>query len=162
MAGPIGACGRRPGLRISPDKSITFRSFCPPRPTCETDPALCPDPPDTGVDATVTAAKVQKQKGTKILVKVKVKAGEDLSLKATGSVKKGKRKAAFKKVGKKLAADTTTTVKLKPVKAKAGRLVAAALLGSKSAKPKLFITLTDGVSNRLVQKPKVKIKGAKR
>lgn len=131
-------------------------------PSCETDPSLCPNPPDTTVDATVTVAKVQKVKGQKIVVAVKVRAGEDLTVKATGSIKKGKRKAAFKAINQKLTAGTTTILKLRPAKAKAGRLVAAALRGNKRTVPKLLITLTDGATNRITSSPKVTIKGRSR
>lgn len=145
---------------LCPPTCETDPSLCPP-PTCETDPSLCP-PEDKIVKATVTAAKVQKIKGRKILVAIKVRAGEALSVKATGSVKKGRRKAAFKPVNRRVKANTTTTLKLRPARAAAGRLVAAGLLGGKRAVPKLFITLTDGASNRLVKRPKVTVKGPKR
>lgn len=56
---------------------------------------------------------------------------------------------------------TTTTLKLRPVKAKAGRLVAAALLGGKRTVPKIVITMTDGVMNRQTFKPKISIQGPK-
>ena len=119
-------------------------------------------PDDTKVDAKVTATKVQNVKGKKILVAVKVKANEALTAKASGSIKKGKKRAAFKAITKKIPAGSTTTLKLKPAKAGQGRLVAAALLGSKRTVPKVIIVLTDGAQNRLVVKPKVKVKGAKR
>lgn len=129
-------------------------------PTCETDPSLCPDPPDTKVDAVVTVAKLQKQKARKISIAVKVRANEPVTAKITGSVKKGKVKAGLKPVTKKLSRPGTILIHVRAASAKSGRLVAAALLGSKRTAPKIFITLTDGAMNRLVKKPKIKIQGA--
>jgi len=129
-------------------------------PSCATDATLCP-PKDTKVDAVVTAAKVQKQKKGKIAVTVTVKTKEDITVTSSGSVKKGKAKAALRGKLKALVAGTTSRITLKPTKAGQGRLVAAALLGSKRAVPKIFITLTDGAENRLVAKPVVKVQGYK-
>lgn len=125
--------------------------------TCETNPGLCPD---TKVDAVVTAAKLQKQKGKTIVVAVKIRANEALTANLSGSVRKGKHKAAFKPVTQPLKAGSTNTIKLRPARNGPSRLVAAALLGGKRAVPKIFITMTDGATNRLVVKPKIKIQGA--
>jgi DNA-binding beta-propeller fold protein YncE len=129
-------------------------------PTCDTDPSLCPDPPDTKVDAVVTVPKLQKQKRGAIDIKVRIKASEAVTVKITGSVKKSKAKATLKPVSKKLAKPGTFLIHIRAASARSGRLVAAALLGSKRTTPKLLITLTDGAMNRRVVKPQIKLQGA--
>jgi DNA-binding beta-propeller fold protein YncE len=129
-------------------------------PTCETDPSLCPD---KKVDATVTFAKVQKQKRGKIDIKVKVTAREAVDLKITGSVKKGKVKAGLKPVTRALKPRSSPyVIHVRAKSARAGRRIAAALLGGKRAAPKLLMVLTDGNANRLVSKPKIRIVGPRR
>lgn len=147
------------------DATPAERSFTlfrePVGPTCETDLSLCPDTPDTNVDALVTAAKLQKQKRSSIDIKVLILANEEVNVQVTGLVKRGKVKAGLKPVSKKLLhKGTPYLIHIRAASAKAGRLVAAALLGSRRATPKIFITLTDGAMNRVVVKPKVKIQGA--
>lgn len=118
--------------------------------------------PDTRVDATVTTAKVQKQKRGKISVAVKVKAGEQVKVKASGSARKGKLLVAFKVIGLTVESGRTATLRLVPKKSGQGRLLAAALLGSKRTIPKLIVTVTDGAENTLTARPKVKLVGAPR
>jgi predicted phage tail protein len=118
--------------------------------------------PDDSVIATVTAAKVQKIKGRKVVVAVKVKAEEALTVKASGTAEKGKAKVTFKPVSRKLKAGQASTFRLKPAKARAGKKLAAALKGGKRTTPKLLVTMTDGAMNRLVKRPKVKLVGSSR
>ena len=53
---------------------------------------------DTALEGSTTAKKTQKQKGKKIVAKVKVTAGEDLDAEASGKVKVGKKSYKLKQV----------------------------------------------------------------
>ena len=92
-----------------------------------------------------------------IVVKVEVKAKEQLTAKATGKIKVNPTyKLKPKKV--KLAAGETRTLKLKPTKA-AARKIAAALKQGKKATAKLKVKLTDQAGNRETEKLRVRLKG---
>ena len=96
---------------------------------------------DTSVDGSATAWKTQRQRGKRVVVRVKVSAGQDLAAKARGKIKL-KKKAH----------------KLKPKKRKDARKIAKALKKGKKAKAKLMVKLTDGVGNAVTEKLGVKLK----
>lgn len=145
---------------IEPPSCATDTSLCPP-PTCATDTSLCP-PKDTVVEAVVSAPKIQRIKGGRIVVALKIRADEAVSAKLSGSLKAGRRKAVFKPLTRALKAGTTTTFRLKPAKASAGRALAAAMKDGKPKVPKVLVIVTDGNSNRLVSRPKIRIQAPPR
>ena len=103
-----------------------------------------------------TSATPQRQRGTEIVVKVEVKAKEQLTAKATGKIKVNPTyKLKPKKV--KLAAGETRTLKLKPTKA-AAKKITAALKHGKKATAKLKVRLTDQAGNRETEKLSVRLK----
>ena len=112
--------------------------------------------PDTKLAGKATAATTQGQSGTKIVVRVKLKAKEQLTVKASGMVKVDPTyKLRPKKV--QVAAGKTKTLKLKPKK-KAARKIAAALKRGEKAKAKLTVKLTDLAGNRETERLRVGLK----
>ena len=94
-----------------------------------------------GPPGKATAKPTQSQKGKKIVVKVKVKARERLTAKASGEIKVNPTyKLRPKKV--QVAAGKSKTLKLKPKK-KAARKIATALKRGEKAKAKVTVKLTD-------------------
>jgi hypothetical protein len=114
-------------------------------------------PPDTAVDGKASAAKTQKQKGRKIVVKVKVKAGEDLDATASGKVTVKKKSYKLKKAAKSIAQDKSATLKLKPKKSKDNKKIAKALKKAKG-KAKIDVILADGAGNSKKSKLSVTLK----
>ena len=98
-----------------------------------------------GPPGKATAKPTQRQKGKKIVVKVKVKARERLTAKASGEIKVNPTyKLRPKKV--QVAAGKTKTLRLKPKK-KAARKIATALKRGEKAKAKVTVKLTDRAGN---------------
>jgi 6-phosphogluconolactonase len=111
---------------------------------------------DTGIAGTkVKAKKTQKQKGKKLVIKVKAGADEAVSLEAKGTAKfKGlKGKVALKKKKASAAAGKTKTLKLGAKSKKKGK----AAVGKKG-KAKITVTLTDDAGNVVKEKVSVKLK----
>jgi hypothetical protein len=104
--------------------------------------------------ALIKAKKTQKQKGKKIVVKVKVGAAEAATAMAKGKIGKAKLKPASKPI----AAGETTVLKLKPKGKKTSKKLAKALDKGKKLKAKLSVTITDGAGNTETKRPKVKLK----
>ena len=112
---------------------------------------------DAEVAGKASAAKTQKQHGKKIVVKVKVKANEKLTAKASGKVKvnptyKLKPKTAQVTAGK------TKALKLKPKKKGQAKRIAGALERGKKATAKLTVKLTDQVGNSDTEKLSVRLR----
>ena len=112
---------------------------------------------DTVASGRVSAAQTQRQHGKKIVVKVKVKAKEQLTAKASGKVKVN---PTYKLKPKKaqVAAGETKTLKLKPKKKGQAKRIAAALKRGKKATAKLTVKLTDLAGNSETEKLRVKLK----
>jgi hypothetical protein len=102
------------------------------------------------------AARTQRQRGTRIIVKVRVRAKERLTAKATGKIKVN---PTFKVKSKtvKLARGETKTLKLKPKKAEAKKIAGALKRGEK-AKARLSVELTGLAGNRETEKLRVRLK----
>jgi len=113
---------------------------------------------DTKVEGSASAKGKQKQKGKKIVVKAKVKAGEDLEAKASGKVKLGKKSYKLKPAAKSVSSGKQKNLKLKPKKSKDAKKIAKALKQGKKAKAKLTVKLTDEAGNKKTTKLSVKLK----
>ena len=113
---------------------------------------------DTEVSGSASAKKTQKQKGNKIKVKVKVKPDEDLSAKATGKVKLGRRSYKLKPKSADAAADEKKNLALAPRRSSDAKKIAKALKQGEKAKAKLTVTLTDELGNTKTQKLGAKLK----
>jgi virginiamycin B lyase len=111
---------------------------------------------DTELVGDVTAAKIQKQHGNAIVVKVEVSADERLTAEASGKIKVN---PSYKLKRKKieLTADETITLKLKPKKAQA-RKIATFLRRGESATAKLKVKLSDFAAHSEVEKLSVRLK----
>ena len=103
-----------------------------------------------------TAKRTQGQDGKKIVVKVKVRAKERLTAKASGKIKVN---PTYKLKPKtvELAAGETKTLKLKPTKA-AAKKIAEALKRGEKAKAKVKVKLTDRAGNSEIEKLRVRLK----
>ncbi len=103
-----------------------------------------------------SAAKTQRQRAKRIIVKVRVKAKERLTAKATGKIKVNPTyKLKSKKV--KLARGETKTLKLRPKKAEAKK-ISAALKRGERAKARLSVKLTGLAGNTETEKLRVRLK----
>ena len=111
-----------------------------------------------GVYGEATANKTQKQKGKKIVVKVEVKAKEDLDAKASGKVTVKRKSYKLRKISKSLAQGKSATLKLKPAKSKDAKKIAKALKKSKG-KAKVDVNLSDDAGNSKKSKLSVTLKG---
>ena len=116
-------------------------------------------PPDTAVaGATISAKGKQKQKGKKIVLKLKGGASEAVTGKASGKITSGKKKFKLKPLTKSSAANATPTYKLKPKKSKDSTAIAKLLKKGKKVKASLSLKLTDEASNSVTLKKNVKLK----
>ncbi len=113
---------------------------------------------DSVADGKLKAKSTQKQKGHKIVVAVKVVAGEQLTAALKGTIKRGKHSYKLAPKTKSVAAGTTTKVNLKPKKKKARKKLKKALRKGHKAKAKVTATFTDGAGNTATGKVKVKLK----
>ena len=98
----------------------------------------------------------RRQSGNRIVVRVKLRAKEQLTAKATGEIKVN---PTYKLKSKKVSLDAgeTKTLKLKPKKTKAKKIAAALNRGEK-AKAKVTVKLTDLAGNRETEKLRVRLK----
>jgi predicted outer membrane repeat protein len=108
--------------------------------------------------AKVSVKKTQKQKGKKVVIKVKAGAAEAVTVEAKGSIKVGKAKVALKKLTKKAQADQQLTLKLKPKGKSGSRKVLDALANGKKAKASISVKFTDGDGDTETKAVKVKLK----
>jgi hypothetical protein len=111
---------------------------------------------DTQLAGKARAAKAQKQSGNAIVVKVKVKAGERLTAKASGKIKLNPT-SRLKPKKIELTTGEASTLRLKPKKKVQGRKIAAALKQGESASAKLTVMLSDLAGNSEVEKLRVKL-----
>ena len=103
-----------------------------------------------------TASRTQRQTGKRIIVRVKVKADEQLTAKASGKIKVNPTyKLRPKKV--QVAAGETKTLSLKP-KQKAAARIAQALSRGEKAKAKVTVNLTDAAGNTETEKLRVRLR----
>jgi hypothetical protein len=111
---------------------------------------------DRKLAGTASAAKTQRQRGKEIVVRVKLKAKERLTAKATGKVEADPTyRLQPRKV--QVAAGKTRTLKLRPKKAQAKR-IARTFHEGKKATAKLKVKLTDQAGNRTTEKLRVRLK----
>ncbi len=109
------------------------------------------------VNGTATAKRAQRQKGKRILVKVEVKAKEDLEARVSGTIKVNPTyKLKTRTVS--VAGGTRMTLKLKPGKKRQARRIARALKKGKKARAKLTVELSDETGNEKTVKLGVKLK----
>ena len=111
---------------------------------------------DTKLAGKASAKKTQRQNGRKVLVKVKLKAKERLTAKASGKIKVS---PTYKLKPKHVSLDAreTKTLKLKPKKAQAKKIATALKRGGK-AKAKVKVRLADLAGNRESEKLRVRLK----
>jgi subtilisin family serine protease len=151
------AVDTRNALRAGVDKLASLKDKVETGGRLNLDRTLGIVPVDTTVDGKASAAKTQKQKGRKIVVKVKVKAGEDLDATASGKVTVKKKSYKLKKAAKSIAQDKSATLKLKPKKSKDNKKIAKALKKAKG-KAKIDVILADGAGNSKKSKLSVTLK----
>ena len=116
------------------------------------------DPSDTNLDGAATAKMTQKKMGKKIVVKVNVKAQEDLRAEADGAVKVGKKSYKLKPTTKDVSSGNKTTLKLVPKKKMDKKKIVKALKKGNKARAKVTVKLTDEAGNKESEKLKVKLK----
>ena len=112
---------------------------------------------DAEVAGKASAAKTQKQHGKKIVVKVKVKAKEQLTAEASGEIKVNPA-YRLKPTKAHVAAGKTKTLTLKPKKKGQTKRIARALKRGKKATAKLSVKLADVAGNSETEKFRVRLK----
>ncbi len=111
------------------------------------------------VQGSVAAKKKQKQKGSNILVKAKVKARERLTAKATGRIEVGKRSFDLETKTRRLSSGSSKRLKLRPEGSKDAAKIADALRKGKKAKAKVTVKLADRAGNKKSKMLSVRLKG---
>ena len=109
------------------------------------------------VNGTATAKRAQRQKGRKIVIRVKIKAREDLEAEISGRIKVNAT-YKLKTRTRKIANGTRMSLKLKPGKKRQARRIARALKKGKKARAKLTVELSDETGNEKTVKLGVKLK----
>ena len=121
-------------------------------------PAVAPLPPPAAaapaadtklIGGLVKAAKKQRQKGSQIVLKLTLKAGEKATGRGWGKVFVGKRAYKLKQLKRSLSPGKAVTLKLKPAKAKQRKRIVAALRRGKKVRAKLTGKIVDGAGNSL-------------
>lgn len=110
------------------------------------------------VKANLSAKRVQRQKRGRVVVKVKVKANEDVRASLRGKVKVAGHSYKLAAKKRSLAAGQRKQLKLKPVGKRHGRRIAMALRGGRVAKARLRGELVDNAGNTKTKKLEVKLK----
>jgi plastocyanin len=136
---------------------LVIRDTAPPPPSNTTPPDDTTPPDNATVEGSATTKKTQKQKGKKILVKVTVKANEDLDAKGSGKVKVNPT-YKLKTQTKSISEGKSKTLKLKPKKSKDAKKISKYLRRGKKATAKLKVKLTDEAGNTETEKLTVKLK----
>ena len=113
-------------------------------------------PPDTKLAGKATAATPQDQSDEAIVVRVKLKAKEQLTAKATGKVEVNPT-YRLKSRTVELATRETKKLRLKPKKAEAKKIAAALNRGEK-AKARVRVKLTDLAGNTKTEKLRVRLR----
>ena len=112
---------------------------------------------DTEVSGKVGAKKSQKQRGNRIRIVIKVKAGEPLTASAKGSIRVNP-KFKLRRLNKKLDEGVKKTLRLKPKRRSDERKIVKALKRGDRARAKLTVKLTDELGNSSLKKLRVKLK----
>ncbi len=115
-------------------------------------------PPDTAVSGSASAKGTQRQEGKKIVVKAKVKAGEDLYAVGTGRVKLRKKTYELEARPKSVAAGEQEALKLTPTRERDTEAIAKALKAGRKATAKLTVDLSDAAGNSETAKLSVTLK----
>jgi hypothetical protein len=113
---------------------------------------------DTVLDGSAAAKGRQTQKGKKVVLKAKVRAGEELDAEARGTIRLNKRLYKLKPQSKSVGAGKKKGLKLEPKKRKHARKTAKLLRKGKKAKAKLTVKLIDEAGNEKTTKLSVKLK----
>jgi DNA-binding beta-propeller fold protein YncE len=114
---------------------------------------------DNRVSGNAKARKTQKQKRRKIVVKVRVRAGEDITARGGGRVRVGRRAYGLRVQRKNVASGKKRTLKLRPKKARNSKRIARALKRGRKATAKLKVRLSDGSGNSKNVRLKVRLIG---
>ncbi|HMY24872.1 MAG TPA: hypothetical protein PLJ59_00925 [Solirubrobacterales bacterium] len=108
--------------------------------------------PETATDKTVegaaSARKTQKQRGRKVGVAVRVKAGEDLRITLSGKAIDGRRKLGLRKVTGSMKADGSKTIVLRLARKQANRPLLARIKRTRKVRALVMVTLSDQAGNR--------------
>ncbi len=115
-------------------------------------------PADGSVKANLSVKRIQKQKRRKIVVKVKAKAGEDVTATLRGKVKVAGHSYKLTTKTRGVRSGERRELRLKPAHGKQRRKIAKALRRGQKAKAKLRGKLVDGAGNVKRKKLKVKLK----
>ncbi len=110
-----------------------------------------------GVYGKARANKTQKQKGREVVIKVVVKAGEDLKARASGKITVKRKSYRLKVISRPVAQGRSAILKLKPAKSEVANKIAKALRKS-TGKAKVDIILSDEDSNSNKSKLSVTLK----
>lgn len=97
--------------------------------------------------ASLKAKKKQKAKGRKVVITVEAGAAENVTARASGTVKLGKNKLALSKPNVEIAAGETKALKLKPANKKSLKKIVKALARGRKAKASLTVEFTDVAGN---------------
>ncbi|MGA7436449.1 MAG: hypothetical protein WBW44_12650, partial [Solirubrobacterales bacterium] len=108
------------------------------------------------VDGSATAKRTQRQKGRKIVIRVRVKARENLEAEISGRIK-ANRTYRLKTRTRNVIKGTRLTVRLKPGKKRQARRIAKALKNGTKARATLTVELTDETGNEKTEKLGVKL-----
>lgn len=112
---------------------------------------------DTGVDgARLRGKRSQRQRGKRVIAKVKVTADEAVDLAVSGRVKARRVKGKFKTVRGSIAGGETATVKLRLPKGKSKKVKRA--LRRRKGKATVNVTFTDQAGNQTSASKKIKLK----
>ena len=103
---------------------------------------------DRGIYGNVKAKRRQRQKGQKVILKVEVRATEDVRVSAAGKVKASRKSFAVRSRATTLLDGKPRTLRLKPKKRSAGRAIHKALKRGKGVSAVLTATFTDDLGNR--------------
>ena len=112
---------------------------------------------ENSVDGSASARKSQRQKGRSVIVKVKVKGGEDLKAMATAVLRVGKSRYQLKPKTKRVSAGTSEPLKLKPRFRDEKRIVKALKKG-KRGRARVGIRLVDEFGNSKTETLAVRLK----
>ena len=113
---------------------------------------------DTAVAGSATTRKVQKQRGRKLGIKVKVKAGEDLRVGLSGKVVDGRRKLGQKKTTSSLKPGASRTIVLRLAKNRKNRALLARVRRTGKVRAQVVVTLSDQAGNRKLVRLPVKLR----
>ena len=114
---------------------------------------------DTRLDgASLTAKAKQRQKGRKVLVKVKVGAGEPATVTLGGRIKAGKKTFALRTVDAGLSGGATTQLVMSPRKSKDSKRILALLGEEVKVVATVDASIEDGGGNRATDQVEVNLK----